>query len=214
MISHVKPTLEGLPSVERGASCEEDRTARALVPRLGANLRQLRMKRDLSLERLAQQASVSRAMLSQIELGRSAPTVTVLWRIAHALGVTFSALIQEPESGGTKLLKACEAKRLTDARGGFISRALFPVGHSRQVEFYELRLAAHHDERADAHARGTTENLVVSQGELEVEVDGDVHRLVAGDAIMFTADVPHRYVNAGSEEVVAYLVMSYAHSVG
>jgi quercetin dioxygenase-like cupin family protein len=39
---------------------------------------------------------------------------------------------------------------------------------------------------------------------------GEVHRLETGDAIVFEADVPHAYVNAGASECVMYLVMTYA----
>ena len=63
-----------------------------LAPVVGANLRRLRTKRGLSLERLSQLSGVSRAMLGQIELGQSAPTINVLWKISRALEVTFSAL--------------------------------------------------------------------------------------------------------------------------
>src|SRR5437763_15311208 len=65
-----------------------------LAPVVGANLRRLRMRRGLSLEKLAQKSGVSRAMLGQIELGQSAPTINVLWKIARALDVTFATLIQ------------------------------------------------------------------------------------------------------------------------
>ena len=41
-----------------------------LTPVVGTNLRRLRMKRGLSLERLARASGVSRAMLGQIELGQ------------------------------------------------------------------------------------------------------------------------------------------------
>ena len=56
-----------------------------LAPVVGANLRRMRVKRGLSLERLARASGVSRAMLGQIELGQSAPTINVLWKIASAL---------------------------------------------------------------------------------------------------------------------------------
>src|SRR6185503_14817644 len=59
-----------------------------LAPVVGSNLRRLRTRRGLSLERLAQISGVSRAMLGQIELGQSAPTINVLWKIARALEVT------------------------------------------------------------------------------------------------------------------------------
>src|SRR2546425_7373832 len=64
-----------------------------LTAAVGANLRRLRTRRGLSLERLAHASGVSRAMLSQIELGRSTPTLRTLWKIAYALNKPFSALI-------------------------------------------------------------------------------------------------------------------------
>src|SRR5215813_8142085 len=67
---------------------------------VGRNLRRLRLERGLSLEALAKQSGVSRAMLGQIELGQSAPTINVLWRIARGLGVTFSALITAQQRTG------------------------------------------------------------------------------------------------------------------
>src|SRR5215475_11842708 len=76
-----------------------------LAPIVGKNLKRLRSKRGLSLEKLAQASGVSRAMLGQVELGQSAPTINVLWKIARALGVPFSALISSTGSNGTLVLK-------------------------------------------------------------------------------------------------------------
>src|SRR5262249_40222806 len=135
-----------------------------LTPVVGANLRRLRMQRGLSLERLSKASGVSRAMLGQVELGRSAPTINVLWKIARALDVPFSALISARASRGTVLLPAARAKRLASHDGRFSSRALFPFDEPRKVEFYELRLGGLAIERADPHPPGTTENLVVCAG--------------------------------------------------
>jgi ribosome-binding protein aMBF1 (putative translation factor) len=51
---------------------------RELTLAVGANLRRLRTRRGLSLERLAQRSGVSRAMLGQIELAQSTPTIALL----------------------------------------------------------------------------------------------------------------------------------------
>src|SRR5579859_36985 len=80
---------------------------------VGVNLRRLRNARSLSLEKLAQASGVSRAMLGQIELGQSAPTINVLWKIAQALEVTFSALISARTQSGALVLRATESKILT-----------------------------------------------------------------------------------------------------
>lgn len=149
-------------------------------------------------------------MLGQIELGQSAPTINVLWKIARALDVTFATLIQAREAGGTTVLKREQAKVLTSHGGGFSSRALFPFDGPRRAELYELHLAAGAEEAADAHAPGTLENLVVAAGALELHVGRERHHLDTGDAIVFEADVPHVYANPGAKECVMYLVMTYA----
>lgn len=185
-----------------------------LAPVVGGNLRRLRTKRGLSLERLSQLSGVSRAMLGQIELGQSAPTINVLWKIARALEVTFSALISTRTQSGALVLRADQAKVLSSKDRSFTSRALFPFDEPRRVEFYELRLAPGGVEVADAHAPGTSENLVVTGGVVEIDVAGETHRLNAGDSVLFEADAPHAYRNAGKGEAVMYLVMTYAEEVG
>jgi transcriptional regulator with XRE-family HTH domain len=181
---------------------------------VGKNLRRLRTERGLSLERLAQASGVSRAMLGQVELGQSAPTINVLWKIARAVDVPFSALITTAQSSGVKLLRAEQGKKLMSHDGSFASRALFPFDEPRRVEFYELTLAVAGIEKADAHAAGTTENLVLSKGKVEIDVAGQTHQLNAGDAILFEADVAHVYRNVGTGEATLYLVMTYAEQVG
>ena len=181
-----------------------------LAPIVGHNLRALRLKRGLSLEKLSQLSGVSRAMLGQIELGQSAPTINVLWKVARALDVTFSTLIVAREGGATTLLRAKEAKILTSLDGTFKSRALFPWDGPRRTEFYELRLAPKSEERADAHAPGTVEHLIVTQGALALSVGREEHVLDSGDAIVFEADLPHVYRNTSTKECIMYLVMTYA----
>jgi transcriptional regulator with XRE-family HTH domain len=185
-----------------------------LTPVVGKNLRRLRSERGLSLEKLSRASGVSRAMLGQIELGQSAPTINVAWKIASALGVPFSALLSERAVGGIHVLPAASSKLLTSHDGKFISRALFPFEERRRVEFYELTLLPGGVERAAPHNPGTTEDLVVAQGQVEIEVEGRREVLGRGDAIVFEADVPHVYRNLSAGESILYLVMTYADLVG
>jgi transcriptional regulator with XRE-family HTH domain len=197
----------------RGTPAEASRAGTDLAPVVGANLRRLRGERRWTLEQLASASGVSRAMLGQIELGRSAPTINVLWKIARALDVTFSALISAREAGGTVVLRASEARRMSSHDGGFVSRPLFPIDAPRRVELYELRVAPGKTERGEPHPPGTTENLVVASGELEIAVGAERHHLGTGDAILFQADGPHAYGNPGTRAAVAYLVMTYAEGL-
>ncbi|MFT5551169.1 MAG: transcriptional regulator with XRE-family HTH domain [Bradyrhizobium sp.] len=178
---------------------------------LGRNLRRLRTSRGHSLERLAKQSGVSRAMLGQIETGKSVPTIALLWKVANALHVPFANLLQADVARGPVVLRQSDAKLLSSSQGQFTSRALFPFDGSHQVEFYELRIGPLHRENAEAHAPGTRENLFVAKGVVEIAAGSDKPQtLTEGDAIVFEADVPHVYKNLVASEAVLYLVMTYA----
>ena len=204
-----------MPS-SRPPNSPDDSTAEPLEPRpiIAANVRRLRVRRGLSLERLARASGVSRAMLSQIELAQSTPTVTVLWKIARALDLPFSAFLAAESSGPMTVLRRRDARRLKSADGSFVSRALFPVGAPPSVEFYEVSLAPRSEERAAPHPRGTTEHLTVHGGTLTVAVGPNTTTLEAGDSLAFAADHPHAYSNPGDRRATFYLVMTYASAQG
>ena len=61
---------------------------------LGARIRQLRKERSLTLKQLANKTALSVSLISQIELGKSAASVSTLRKLATALGVTMSYLFE------------------------------------------------------------------------------------------------------------------------
>ncbi len=180
---------------------------------VGANLRRLRRQRGLSLDSLAKVSGVSRAMLSQIEIGQSVPSINVVFKVARAFGLPFSALLASSAARRVHLMPAKTAKTLRSTSGEFSSRALFPFSAKRRTEFYELRLSAGGVEYADAHAAGTMENLIVVRGEVEITISCGQYVLPAGDALLFQADEPHKYRNLANEEALIYLVMTYRDNV-
>ncbi len=175
---------------------------------LGENLRRRRIRRGLSLERLSKASGVSRAMLGQIELGRSSPTVGVLWKIAQALDLPITALMSAPDSPATIVLPEAEAKLLVSGDKGFSSRALFPARARNRTGFYEVRLGPGTNERVEALPHGAVGNLVVLRGRLEITLRGQTYRLEKGDAFFYEADVPHLFRNLTEDEAVIYQVIS------
>ncbi len=200
------------PPVDVGESSHDD-AEDSLAPELdalvGENLKALRARRGYSLDTLAGLSGVGRQTLGLIELGRTVPNLGTLWKIARAFDVPFSALLARPSSSETRIFRAASATRIADADGRFSSRALFSPDDKGTFEFYELWLAGHGREDAEPHAPGTRENLVVTAGRLVLELGKERFELSKGDAIAFTADVPHAYVNPSSDECWMNLVMTY-----
>lgn len=85
------------------------------------NLKLIRHTKGFSLDKLASRCGVSRAMLSQIEQGKSVPTISVLWKIANGLNVPFSELLKEKGTEGVIVMKAENTKVL------FSSSKVFPA---------------------------------------------------------------------------------------
>ena len=127
---------------------------------VGNKLRELRTERGLTLDVLARLTGMSRTLLGQIELGKTAPSVGVVWKLARAFDVQFSALLATAEPTETHVLRARAARRLVSPDGRFSSRALYPLGEAPDVEFYELFLAPHSREDALPHQRGTREHQI------------------------------------------------------
>ena len=62
--------------------------------KLGENLRKLRLKKNMSRGDLAIALEVDRADISNVENGRMNPTLSTLEKIANALGISSSELLQ------------------------------------------------------------------------------------------------------------------------
>ena len=145
-----------------------------IIDTVKENLKNIRHNRKLSLDKLAIRCGVSRAMLSQIEQGKSAPTISVLWKIASGLNVPFSDLIKDKVREGVQVLRYENTKVLFSNTKVFSTRALFPFSGHKKTEFYELILKPGGHEVADPHPAGTTENIVVVSGRLRLRVGDEV----------------------------------------
>jgi transcriptional regulator with XRE-family HTH domain len=60
----------------------------------GMRVQKLRTARKLSQEALAERAGISRGYLARLEIGRHDPTLTTLRKLAKALGVPVTKLLE------------------------------------------------------------------------------------------------------------------------
>lgn len=177
---------------------------------VASNLTQLRAKRQLSLDALARRAGVSRTMLSQIEGGRSVPTIRVLHKLALALKVSIAAFLDQQACDGVQLFRAAHGKRLVSLEQQFVSRQLSASTTPEHPEFSEIRMGGLTRETFPAYPAGSRLNLVVSQGVLELVIGEESYLLGTGDAIQLYVDQSFSLRNPADHEVLAYQVVSLA----
>lgn len=162
---------------------------------LGARVRELRHERGLTLKALGRRAGLSHPFLSQLERGLARPSVGSVERIAIALDVPVGALWSAPRPELAEVVRSSEGTTTPHDKGapGGV-RELWGAAGGLRVR--ECTGGA----RRWPHEAATTSGqvvLYVVRGAIEVDLDGTVHGLDAGDALKFDGGVPHRLRRSG-----------------
>ena len=190
------------------------RSVPAAPPRVGAALAALREQQALSLDELSRRAGVSKSMLSQIERAQANPTVAVVWRLANALGVPLTDLLQAADMPATPAITTVARHATPTLRGaqdvngsGCELRILGPIELAGQFEWYELQMQAGAVLDSQAHEPGSREHLSVLSGTLALTAGDSSATLAAGETARYAADQPHAIRNPGPGVATALLVV-------
>ena len=178
--------------------------------RLGQRVVELRQNNGQTLDQLASASGVSRSMLSQIERGQANPTLAVTYRIAQAFDMSIGEMVDDPSMGSPiEVVHGSDPGNLFRDDEECQIRTLSPLHMEKSVEFYELVLAPGAALSSAPHFDGTRELLTVTAGKAVVVTEESQSDLDTGDSAYYRADVEHSVSNPGSEELRAYLVVTY-----
>src|ERR1700735_4321645 len=173
--------------------------AALLSNQLGQAVLRLRKGYGLSLADLSQQSGVAKSIISQIERNETNPTLTTIWRLAHALDASIESMLQGAEEGPfiEHLRRGTTPIFVSD--DGLCRLAV--IGWLKTVDWlqwYDFQAEPGGLLGSDAHPRGSIECPSRLEGELEVEV-GDVVQIArAGETLRYRCDRPHRIRNPAS----------------
>ena len=179
---------------------------------VGRAIRRAREAAGLSMRALARASEMSQPFLSQVEKGETSPSLSSLYRLAHALGLPPSQLMPPVSAPrGVLVLRSGEGRELpvSDAAGTARGRLLSGgAGHLLEVVEYRVE--------PDADLGGWFESdgeltVYVIDGEVEVTLEHEGSwRLGAGEAISHPADIRHRWAVVG--DAAARILLSVAHA--
>ena len=182
-------------------------------------LRAERERRGLSLRKLAAEVGISPSALSQIETGKSRPSVSTLYAIVSALDLSMDGLFPPRERAGADPQPALSSRMSGPSTEPFIQRAAdrgaldFTSGVqwerlSAPGDFVELLWITYGPGAASGNSgqfmrHAGREYGVVISGRLGVSIGFESYELGAGDAISFQSSVPHHLGALGDEPAVA-----------
>lgn len=176
---------------------------------VAANLKALREQHKLSLDALARLTGVSKSMLGQIERGEVNPTISVLWRIANGLKISFSTLLEKPAKE-LQIIKADAVHPMIEAEGRYINYPAFPFEESTRFETYRIEMLPGAEQISQPHLMGAEEYVTVFAGSVRLRVGETDCLLEAGDSIRFKADISHSYHNEGTEKALVAMLIHYS----
>lgn len=162
-------------------------------PDQGGNARLLRLKRRLTLDRLAELAGLSKGHLSRFERGEKALSVAALMRLAQALGTSVSVLLGESlEEGAIHLVRVSDrhVSAVPATQGGYRFALLSRSGEESDNEVFTIELAAGSNVVGKV-THGGHESFFVVSGEVEVDVAGRLFKLGTGDYLEFPGNLRH-----------------------
>jgi transcriptional regulator with XRE-family HTH domain len=172
------------------------------------NLKEIRARRQLTLEEASKLTGVSRSMLSSIEKGDVNPTISIIWKIANGYKVKFSALVEDNKQA-YDIIRAENVEPLTEGDGRYVNYPAFPFDENTLFETYRIRIDRGGQLEARPHMPGTEEYITVFSGEVCITAGGDSSNLSEGDSIHFLADAPHSYRNIGTETAWLSMILYY-----
>ena len=198
---------------------------------LGHRLRAAREEKNIGLRELARRLGVSPSLISQIETGKTEPSINTLFAMVSELELSVNEIVFDTER---------DADRPTADAAGAADAAHGPAGGPDRVEapgspvqrrsnrtsinlesgVSWQRLTAQRDHNVDflylryppgsestpPHSlmrhNGTEYGYILS-GTLEVSIGFDTYVVGPGDSISFDCTQPHRFATVGNEPVEA-----------
>ena len=196
------------------------------MDQMGERIRAARQRAGLTLRQLASATGVSASLLSQIENSRARPSVTTLYGLVAALGLSLDELlapvVDQARPSTTASTSDMDARLATlDASGGPVTQHVRHAGKRPVLEFesgvtweqltnsvtpFVDHLLVTYPPRSSSSASSKLythfgfEHVYMLQGAIELQLEFDTCTLGAGDSIAFDCSRPHMFRNNSDTE--------------
>ncbi|HEX9642115.1 MAG TPA: helix-turn-helix domain-containing protein [Candidatus Krumholzibacteria bacterium] len=169
---------------------------------LGRRIKELRQKKNLTLKEIEARVDVSATHVSEIERGKTTPTVGALSKIAMALDVEPSYFLAADTTLQAELRRPKERSHIDFTDDGF---SVAPLSASVRGQDLSAGLVCWkvNCQNGGRHLREGEHFALILEGGITLDVGGQRHELAAGDSFHFRAGLEPRITNDGSRDCLA-----------
>jgi transcriptional regulator with XRE-family HTH domain len=183
-----------------------DRTQQTVE--LGAKIRALRAASGLTAHALAGAVGLSRSAISQIEGGRTEPSLRTLRRLALALDIPLPRLFETRPSDSNPIIRKHERKVFYLHGNRLRYELLSPDLVNKRVEFLRFELEPDPSDPPQLYAHEGEQYGVLIRGRVELRIQDGTYILRAGDSVFFDGTAPHYVRNVGRTKAVMIWAIS------
>lgn len=174
---------------------------------IGKKIKELREARNLNIKKLSELVECTPSLISQLERGKTDPSISMLKKIAEALSVNIvdffmKSINDEDIVTGRDGRIDIQLKRW-DAR---IQSLVKNVTNKKMQPFYTVIKPGGGSHGMYSHEG--EEFGYILQGELELMLNDKIHKVRKDESFYFSSQIPHNWGNSGKEDAVVIWVIT------
>lgn len=180
--------------------------------KIGDRIRKLRLKRELSIEDVANKTAISTTTLSGIEDHSISPPLGTMILLAKALQVPLGDIFGDHADSPYCIVRSDDQNSVsrfgsTGGRSGYNYKSLGRQKQNRQMEPFLVTLTPTESPLAEPNQHEGEEILFVLEGQVKVRLADHTDILNPGDSIYYDANLPHVVACHGEQPAKIFAVI-------
>ena len=174
---------------------------------IGKKIKQLRDARKLNVKQLAQLVECTPSLISQLERGKTDPSISTLKKIARALDVNIVDFFMDSLVNGDVVTR--EADRVDIQLNRWeakIQSLVRNVTNKKMQPFYTVIKPGGGSHGLYSHEG--EEFGFVAAGTLDLMLNDRIYTVGTNESFYFSSQIPHNWGNNGTEDVVVIWVIT------
>jgi quercetin dioxygenase-like cupin family protein len=173
------------------------------VESVGQKIKQVRSKKNITLDTIANDTGFSIDYLKKIEAGKKIPPVGALLQIARALEIDSTFFLREQASAVQDRVRA-----YTKRTDNYAYTTLTPGAENKHLKAFKVAIEPLQDHEGVGYQHEGEEFVYVLSGSVEIAVGEHINVLEEGDSLHFNSGIRHRMRNV-SDTRAEMLVVVY-----
>ncbi|WP_027108260.1 helix-turn-helix domain-containing protein [Lacticigenium naphthae] len=177
--------------------------------KIGARIKNLRLKNNLTQEELAERTDVTKGFISQMERDISVPSMEVFFDVLEVLGTTPGEFFEEDKKQRI-VYEAKDALFFEDNERGYQIQWLIPESAEKEMEPVLIELNEQGSMKKYPPSRSESFGYVL-QGAIEVVLGTEKWKVETGNTFYFQANQEHQLRNSVDKKSKILLVVTHSY---